>query len=230
MLVLTCTTPEYCSGRILRRQATIAAREAEEASKPVTATAKSQMQFKKPQPMKPAILGNARHAASVREELPHSTGATSTLEKMPPGIIGNMPAALSQTTGNDRKTNLAEKDSITAKQVKVSDTINRMAASNKEFENVNVTRPIQSSLPIVGAVKTTSTKAGPKTPFTKTKATDTAPETEPEKPKLKKMVQKKISLEQAVSELELNTEEVPKNVCIIAFFSIIRIRIFKMSI
>ncbi|VDK81543.1 unnamed protein product [Litomosoides sigmodontis] len=176
---------------------------AEEASKPITATAEPQ----KPQPMKPAILGNASQTPSARGELSHpksiSTGATSASEKMVSGVAGSRPAALPETTGNDRRTT-----SATAKQMKVSDAINRMASFNGQSGNVS------KSLPIVDSVKTTSTNVNRLkiASVAKTNASDTTAAKEAEKVKLEKTVlQKKISLEQAVSELELNTEEVPKN-------------------
>ncbi|KAL3985051.1 hypothetical protein ACH3XW_37040 [Acanthocheilonema viteae] len=217
--------------RILRRQAAAAAREVEEAkqkrneeeiSKPVTAT-KPTMQSRNAQPMKPAILGNASQLISVRKEPQHckpvsTDGVTNILAKIPSTIIGNAAntsssSLSSHTVENDSKkitSAVLEKELIADKQIKVSDVMNRISTINKAL--ANATTPIQSSLPIVDSMKTaTSKKTTLKRASTKTKTTDTATEAIPEKVKSMKTVPKKISLEQAIPEIELNTEEVLKN-------------------
>ncbi|CAG9534991.1 unnamed protein product [Cercopithifilaria johnstoni] len=210
--------------RILRRQAAIAAREAEEAqqmrfeeiNKPIITT-KPEMQSGKPQPMKPAILGSASEVSSVRKEPPHSkpvlASVISIFEKTTPDIIGNAKKTLLPTVANDRKTTSAilEEGPIADKQVKITDVINRTDTLNEVL--AKATAPAQSSLPIVNSVKTTSKKAGLKRASTIAKTIDTI-ETALEKEKPKKTVRKKISLEQAVPEIELNTEEVFKKTSI----------------
>ncbi|EFO27303.1 hypothetical protein LOAG_01186 [Loa loa] len=200
--------------RILRRQAAAAAREAEEAqkrtgeaNKPVTA--KPEMQSRKPQPMKPAILGNASQIPFTRKQSFHvtedfrqaSTSDTSNLGKTPPVIKGNAAETLlcDKTTST-----VLEKESIFAKHVKVPDVVNRTPINKVLPKGI----ASSESFPRVDPMKPTSKKTGLKRASIKAKTIDTTEESAPGKVKSKKTIPKKISLEQAVPEIELNTEEV----------------------
>lgn len=211
-------------GRILRRQAAAAAREAEEAqlkkseemNKSIN-TVKSEIikQSSKPQSIKPAILGNASQLSSICKESSQSKSISTNLRKIPPAIIGNTIEASSHTSENDEKTTtsvIPEKRSIIDKQEvkRETDIINRIHANN-----TILTAPIQSSLPFIDPIKTTATKKAilkRSSTKTKTKTTDATAEIVPEKVESKKIMPKKISLEQAVPEIELNTKEVLKEV------------------
>uniref|UniRef100_A0A915PS45 Tropomodulin n=1 Tax=Setaria digitata TaxID=48799 RepID=A0A915PS45_9BILA len=192
-------------GRILRRQAVAAAREAEEAQKrteevnePVVVKAES----RKPQPVKPAILGNASHVPPARKQPPSIVGCakqtlTDNTDEILPVVIGNVaknPSTVlskSSVTLSNEKTKVP---TITDSDItnKVSLKAPALAESFSAIELVNVAASRKTEL---------------KRPSTKAKPTNSITEATPIKLKSKKLVSRK-SLEQAVPEIELNTEEV----------------------
>ncbi|MCP9256917.1 Tropomodulin [Dirofilaria immitis] len=210
-------------GRILRRQAAAAIREAEEVqkknekvNKPVAAN--QEILFRKLQPMKPTILGNTSQVPSEKKQLPiigdsilASTDITRSSVKTPPVIIGNRARTSPHMTESEKKTTSAvpEKALNASRQAKNSNVVNRITA-NKVFEK---TSTLTESPPIINSAKiTTSKKTGLKRACTRIKTADTITETAPGRAKSKKVVPRKISVEQAVPEVELDTEEVLREV------------------
>ncbi|KAM3717385.1 Tropomodulin [Dirofilaria immitis] len=211
--------------RILRRQAAAAIREAEEVqkknekvNKPVAAN--QEILFRKLQPMKPTILGNTSQVPSEKKQLPiigdsilASTDITRSSVKTPPVIIGNRARTSPHMTESEKKTTSAvpEKALNASRQAKNSNVVNRITA-NKVFEK---TSTLTESPPIINSAKiTTSKKTGLKRACTRIKTADTITETAPGRAKSKKVVPRKISVEQAVPEVELDTEEVLREISV----------------
>ncbi|OZC09435.1 hypothetical protein X798_03596 [Onchocerca flexuosa] len=208
--------------RILRRQAAAAIREAEvtqkEVNKPVVP--KQEISSRKSQPTKPAIIENASPIPSVKKQSPNivedcrqaSIDINNIFEKTSSTVIRNYAKTSSHTVESDKKTISAtlEKASTADRQAKVPNIINRTASN--EVIAKTITPP--ESLPIVDAAKIRTKKTGLKRASTKTKTTDTVTETVPGKAKSKKIVPRKISLEQAVPEMELDTEEMLRKISV----------------
>ncbi|VDO27651.1 unnamed protein product [Onchocerca flexuosa] len=208
--------------RILRRQAAAAIREAEvtqkEVNKPVVP--KQEISSRKSQPTKPAIIENASPIPSVKKQSPNivedcrqaSIDINNIFEKTSSTVIRNYAKTSSHTVESDKKTISAtlEKASTADRQAKVPNIINR--TTSNEVIAKTITPP--ESLPIVDAAKIRTKKTGLKRASTKTKTTDTVTETVPGKAKSKKIVPRKISLEQAVPEMELDTEEMLRKISV----------------
>ncbi|VDK68261.1 unnamed protein product [Onchocerca ochengi] len=199
--------------RILRRQAAAAIREAEVAQKEVNkpVAPKQEISSRKFQPTKPALIENASEIPSVKKQSPNiiedckqaSIDVTSIFEKTPSTVIGNCAKTSSHTVGSDRKTTALEKESTADRQAKVPNIVNRTTSNEVFAKTITPTE----SLPIVDATKIKTKKTGLKRASTKTKTTDTVTQTVSGNAKSKKIVPRKISLEQAVPEVELDTEE-----------------------
>lgn len=205
----------------MRRQAAVALRETEEAQKRIEEVNKPVAAKPEMQSRNPTILGNASQVSSTIKQPPRIIGdsrqvSTGVISKTPLAVIENDVKISPHPVGNNGKTTsvVLEKASTAGKQTKVPDIVNRTTINKV---STKATAPTESSFPITEPVKTTaSKKSGLKRASTKTKTTDTTTEAAPGKAKSKKTVPKKISLEQAVPEIELNTEEVLRKVCIFA--------------